>query len=177
MTAWVSRLARVTTVPLVLRGIVFAAAWLGLWMAVPSAVATLRVALILIVVALVPALAPGSRAVDGVMLTIVALWVVSVLAVGQAAGPVHTYLTASALYLAHSAAAFAAVLPYDSVVDGQVVLRWAARSALMLAAAGVVTAAVVALAPVVGQTTSMLALFAGLGIAVAVIALLARQRK
>ncbi|WP_117209974.1 hypothetical protein [Allorhizocola rhizosphaerae] len=176
MTAWVNRLARVTAVPLVLRGIVFAAAWLGLWLAVPSPVASLRVALLLVVVALVPALIPGTRVVDGVMLAIVALWVVSTLMVGQAAEPVHTFMTGAALYLTHSAAAFAAVLPYDSVVDAQVVVRWAARSVFVLAAAGVVTAVVVLFAPMAGQTTSVVALFAGLGIVVALIALLARRR-
>lgn len=176
MTAWVDKLGRVTAVPLVLRGVVFAAAWLGMWLALPSPVASVRVALVLVVVALAPALAPGTRAVDGVMLAIVALWVASVLMVGQAAEPVHTFVTAAALYLTHSAAAFAAVLPYDSVVDAQVVLRWAARSALVLAAAGAVTAAVVLLAPLAGQTTSMVALFAGLGIVVALIALLARRK-
>jgi hypothetical protein len=176
MMTWVNRLSRVTAVPLFLRGIVFAAGWLGLWLALPSQVASARVALVLVVVALVPALAPGTRAADGVMLAIVALWVASTLVVGQAAEPVHTYLTGATLYLTHSAAAFAAVLPYDAVVDGQVLLRWAARWALVLAAAGAVTAVVVVLAPLAGQTTSLLALFAGLGIVVGLIALLARRR-
>lgn len=175
MTAWINRLSRVTTVPLLLRGLIFVTVWLGLWLALPAQVASVRAALVLAVVALVPALVPGTRAVDVAMLAIVALWVASTLFAGNTAEPVTTFLTAAALYLTHSAAALAAVLPYDSVVDGQVALRWAARSGLVLAGAALLAALIVALAPVAGRNPSALGLLIGLGAVVGLIALIARR--
>lgn len=175
MNAWLDKMSRVTAVPLILRAIVFLSAWLGLWLAAPAELTEARYLLILAAIALLPALAPGTRGVDAIMLVIIALWAASTLGLGEPAEPGRTFMTAAALYLVHSAAAFAAVLPYDAIVDGQVLQRWAARCGLVLAGAGLLTVAVVGLAAPLAQKPSTLALFAGLATVVGLIALLAAQ--
>lgn len=177
MKAWLNRLSRATAGPMALRGVVFLASWIGIWLAAPAQAATPKFALLTTAAALIGALAPGSRLVDVVMVGIVALWGFATLGLGEPADPVRTFATAGALYLVHSAAAVAALLPYDAVVDAQVLLRWAARSALVLAAAGLVTVVVVLLAPVLTPTTSILALLVGLSTAAGTIALLASRAK
>lgn len=176
MTSWLDRLTRVTPAGLAPRAVVLVAVWVGLWLAIPAHLASPGFALVAFVVALIAALGPGSRLMDAVMLGIVAAWMFSTLGLGEPAEPVRTFATGAALYLAHSAAAMAAALPADAVVDGQVLLRWAARSALVLAAAGLVTVMVVLIAPAVTPSTSTLVLLIGLAAAAGVVGLLARGK-
>jgi hypothetical protein len=81
---------------------------------------------------------------------------------------------ATALYLLHNAAALAAVLPYDAIVDGQVLLRWAVRSALVLAAAGLLAVLLIQVLPGMRLTTPTVALVVGLCAVAAAVALLTR---
>jgi hypothetical protein len=174
--AWLEKLSRITAVPLILRGVAFLSAFAGLWLAAPQAASAPKTLGILAFLAVLPALAIGTRLVDVVMAGTVILWVITTLGFGEPAEPLRVFGVAAALYLLHSSAAMAAALPYDAVVDPQVPLRWAARSALVVAAAGVVAAVVVLLAPLMTPTTSVIALFAGLGVVLATVALLTMRR-
>lgn len=174
--AWLERLSRITAVPLILRAVAFVSAFAGLWLAAPQVASAPKTLGILAFVAVLPALAVTSRLVDVVMAGIVILWIVTALGFGEPAEPLRVFGVAATLYLLHSSAAMAAALPYDAVVDPQVPLRWAARSALVVAAGGVVATVVVLLAPLMTPTTSVIVLFAGLGVVLATVALLATRR-
>ncbi|GAB4049362.1 hypothetical protein [Catellatospora paridis] len=169
-------LGRITGGPLLVRGIVFVAAVTGLLLAAPGGLPA-RMMLGFLVLAAVPAIAPGGVAVTLVMLATVAMWLADTMlflaepSMGRLLG------TAAALYLLHNAAALAAVLPYDAIVDNQVLLRWAVRSALVLGAAGGLTIVLVTVLPGMYITTPTVALVVGLAVVAAAVALLTRLGK
>lgn len=175
ISGWLDKLSRLTPIPLILRVVIFISAWLGLWLAAPTQLASPRYLLVLAVIALLPALAPGTRVVDVVMLVIVVMWIGGTIGLGEPVEPVTTFIAAAALYLTHAAATFAAALPYDAIVDGQVLQRWVWRCGFVLAAGALITVLVVNLATPLSQVPSVLALFAGLAIVVGLIALLASR--
>lgn len=175
MMSFLARIARVTPVPLILRAIVFVSALLGLWLAAPAEISTPRLVLGMALLAALPGLFPGTRVVDLVMVTVLVGWVVTTLVAGENAEPWRVFGIAAALYLTHSAAALAAVLPYDAVVDSQVPLRWAARCGLVIASAGVLTAVIVVIARTVTPGNSVVVLLVGLGVVIGTVALLSRR--
>ena len=71
---------------------------------------------------------PRTRWTTIVVLLAVIEWMVSTVGHGTPATLVHTGVLAAALYATHSAAALAAVLPYDAIVAPGVLLRWLART-------------------------------------------------
>ncbi|GIH09957.1 hypothetical protein Rhe02_80240 [Rhizocola hellebori] len=169
------RLARTAPGPLAVRGIVFFAAAAGIWIAAPTAFVSLRFLLPILISAAMPALLPNSRVVGATMVFIVGLWMVATLAFGEPATPGRTFLAACALYLTHSAATLAAMLPHDAIVDNQVIIRWAGRTAMVIGSSGVVTIVVVVAAPGLTPTTSIFALLGGLAVVVGLVAVLARS--
>jgi len=176
MNELIRRISRTTPVPLILRVIVFLSALLALWLAAPAQASTPRLILLMAFLAALPGLFPGTRVVDFVMVSVLIGWVATTLAVGEPAEPLRVFGIATALYVSHSAAALAAVVPYDAVVDTQVPLRWAARCGLVIMGGGLVTAAVVVIARSVVPGRSVLVLLAGLGVAIGTVAMLSRRR-
>jgi hypothetical protein len=172
---WLEKLWRTTPATIAVRAVVFAAAAAGLWAGAPSSITSGRLVAPVIVAALLPALFPGSRAVTAVMLLTVGGWMFGTLALGEEVSVAGAFGTACALYLLHTSAALAAMLPYDAIVDSAVLLRWAGRAVLVLVASGAVTAIVVTLARTLTPTTSTLALLAGFGVVAGTVWLLARR--
>lgn len=173
---WFERVARVTPVPLILRVVVFLAGFSGLWLASPEQAGVPRLILLMALIATLPAVFPGTRMVDVVMIGIVAAWMVATLGAGEPAEPTRVFGVATALYLVHSAAALAAAIPYDAIVDAQVPLRWAARATVVIAAGGVITAAVVVIARTVTPDRSAIVLLVGLAVVLSLVAVLTRRR-
>ncbi len=169
----VRELGRVTGAPLLVRGVVFLAAFTGLLLAAPSGMPS-QALLGFFVLAVYPALLPGGAAPLVVMLATVCLWLADTLlflaqpSLGRLLG------TAAALYLLHTGAALAAVLPYDAIVDNQVLLRWAGRAALVLAATGALTLLRVNVLPGLYITTPTVARVIGLAVVAGAVALLTR---
>lgn len=176
MTSFIARIARVTPVPLTLRVVVFLSILLGLWLAAPAPLSTPRFLLFMAFLAALPGLFPGTRAVDLVMLCVIVGWVLTTLVGGEPGEPWRVFGIAVALYVSHSAAALAAVVPYDAVVDTQVPLRWAARCCLVIAGAGLLTAGIVVVARTVTPGSSILVLLVGLAVAIGTVAVLSRRR-
>jgi hypothetical protein len=169
------RVARTAPGPAAVRAVVFLAAAAGMWIAAPTPFVSLRLLLPIVVAAALAALIPQGRVVGVTMAFIVGLWVTATLGFGEPASAGRTFMAACALYLTHSAAALAAALPYDAIVDNQVLIRWAGRTAMVIVASGLITALVVLLAPLLTPTTSILALLAGFAVVLALVALLARS--
>jgi hypothetical protein len=79
-------------------------------------------------------LAPRSRWVGTFLLGVVALWLITTIAYETDGSLLRIAGLAACIYLTHAAAALAAVLPYDAVVPGRVLRRWAGRVATVLVA-------------------------------------------
>jgi hypothetical protein len=80
------------------------------------------------VVAAGAGLFPRTRWITIVLLLAVIEWLVATIGYGGEVTLARTGLLAAALYVTHSAAALAAVLPYDAVVAPGVLLRWLIRT-------------------------------------------------
>jgi hypothetical protein len=76
---------------------------------------------------------PRTRWTTIVVLFAVSLWIAGTIGYGEPATLARTGLLAAALYAVHSAAALAAVLPYDAIVAPGAILRWLARTAGVMA--------------------------------------------
>jgi hypothetical protein len=177
-----ARARRTTAAPAVLRlGAAFAA-FAGLLVALPAALTAGRLLVYLVPLALLLAagvgLFPGSRWVAFVQLASVGAWVVAGVAFGDPASLFRIGLLGALLYLTHTAAAFAAVIPIECVVAAGVLLRWALRQALVLAGSLTIGLAGLALARLVPPTPSLIGVFVGAVVAAALgaaLSLLARR--
>ena len=168
-------LTRLGPGPLLVRSAVFGCAAAALAVAyAPMGVRGGTAALVL--VAVLPALFPRSMATTIVLFIAVTGWVLS----GGYAGAltvVRLVLAAALLYLLHTSAALAAVLPYDAVVSPRVLLGWLARAAVVLAGTAVFAVAVAVTAQRTGGRTYLAATLVGLGAMAGLAALLAAARR
>jgi hypothetical protein len=87
---------------------------------------------VLVALALLPALWPRTAAVTTFWLFTIVGWIAATTLYGTVATLPRLAGLAVSLYLVHSAAALAAALPYDAVVDPVVVVRWLLRAAGVL---------------------------------------------
>jgi hypothetical protein len=163
---------RATMVPLLVRVGLFAAFLAAMGFAFPPALFFGRTVAALVVVAALPALAP--RGVTTTLL-IVAIVVGSVIVTAESVEGIALWrllgLTAT-LYLGHTLAALAAVLPSDALVATEVLARWVARAAAVVLAAAVCGVLLVSLAGVGDDEAVTLAALGGLVVAVTVAAVL-----
>jgi hypothetical protein len=139
--------------------------------ALPAALTFGRLLVYLVPVALLLAagvgLFPGSRWVAFVQLVSVGAWVVAGVAFGDAASLLRIGLLGALLFLTHTAAAFAAVIPVECLVAPGVLLRWTLRQALLLAAGLTVGLAGLAVARLIPPTPSLIGVLVGAVVAAA----------
>jgi hypothetical protein len=79
-----------------------------------------------------PALWPRSTWVTVFWLTTVTGWIAATMLYDSQITLLRLIGLSVALYVVHSGAALAAVLPYDAVVDSVVILRWLMRATLVI---------------------------------------------
>lgn len=168
------RLERLTPLPALLRGGLFLAATAALVLATPAGLRTSPVVLTgLLALAATVALAPRGPLPTVLILAAAGGWVLTTEGYGQPVTPLRVLLLAGLLYLVHSLATLAAVVPTDAVVAADVVRRWLGRAlAVVAGATGLSAAALAALAGLpagrsVAATLAGLVLAAALPIAVA----------
>ncbi len=177
---------RCTPGPLLVRAVVFGGAVGALLVAYtpllvgPSLLDAPSAALGLVaaagLVALWPALAPRGQATTAVLVLAVGGWLGSTWG-GAPGTPISLVAESALLYLLHTSAALAAVLPYDGVVAPGVLARWLARAlgvVVVTALFAIVVAAVVQYRA--GQEYLVLTL-AGLAAAAGLAALLAQAAR
>jgi hypothetical protein len=123
---------RATAWPFGVRLVVFAAAMVAQGFAYPPETALGSPALLIVMLALLPAVWPRSAAVTVYWLVTVAGWVASTMLYDSQVTLPRLVGLSVALYVVHSGAALAAVLPYDAVVDRVVILRWLMRGVLVI---------------------------------------------
>jgi hypothetical protein len=160
------RAARAMPGPMLIRLGVWGSAIAAYLVAMPDDVVfTLRGALGLAVLAVLPALFPRGPVVTATIVVAVVGWILATTAYFE---PITSYrLTALAglLYLLHTSAALAAVVPYDAVVSPGVLARWLVRAAGVVAVTALFGAGAFAGARLVPAETFVIASVAGVALA------------
>lgn len=129
------KVRRTTSGPVIVRLAVTAAALLALLAALPASVALTAAGIAAsLTVALGAGLAPRSRWVTLVALVTVVAWLFTTFAYGGELVLWRLVTVTVGLYTMHTGAALAAVLPYDAIVSPGVLLRWLARTGMILGA-------------------------------------------
>lgn len=170
------RAARAMPGPMLVRLVLWAAAVAGYALAYPAElVYQLRGSLLLTVVALIPVLRPRGLAPTATIVAIAFGWLVATSAYLEPVTTWRLVAVAGALYLVHSGAALAAVLPYDTVVSPGVLTRWAARVAGVLGITGVFAALAVAGAERLAGPTFVLGAVLGVAVAGVLAVMLVRR--
>ena len=165
--------SRITLMPLLVRFGAFLTALGALLVAYPAQLLTGRVLPALVVVALLPALFPRRAGATIAVLVAVAGWVLSTSGYGELVVLWRLLALAALLYLTHSLAALAALLPRDAIVAAAVPVRWVVRALGVVLATGVLAVLLTTLTERTGGGNFLAVALAGLAIAVGVAALLA----
>ncbi|MFF5174445.1 hypothetical protein ACFY3U_17640 [Micromonospora sp. NPDC000089] len=128
---------RVSLTPLLVRVGVFLTVLVGLLVAYPAEVFSPRPLLALALVAAAPALGPRRFWPTVAALVTVAGWLLASAGFGRPIALWRLIAVAALLYLGHTLCALAAVLPYDAVVDPDLVVRWLTRAGAVVLASAV----------------------------------------
>jgi hypothetical protein len=127
--------SRATAGPLLIRLVVWALAAAGLMLAYPAEVARTPQALpAVLLVAVLPAAFARTRMVSLLLFAIALGWMVSTTVFADPIATWRLITLAALLYLLHTTAALAAVLPYDTVVARAVLAGWLLRALAVVAA-------------------------------------------
>ncbi|GAA3739444.1 hypothetical protein [Micromonospora maritima] len=164
--------ARVSPLPLLVRGAIFLVVLAGLLLAYPVQVLAPRGLLALTVAAVLPAVGPRRVWPTFTALVTVAGWLLATLGFDRPPALWRLLAVATLLYLAHTLCALAALLPYDGLIDPDLVLRWLARAGGVVLASAVVGIVLAGLGGVGGTAGSQVATVVGLLVAVGLSALL-----
>jgi hypothetical protein len=167
-------IARATLIPLLVKAgiaVSFVAAMAVAW---PEAVVQSQWVIVLLPVAAYPAIAPRGRGPTAAVLTVVAGWVADTSYYDDRVELWRVIAIGALLYVGHTLAALAAVLPFDGVVNLDVVLRWMTRAGVVVLISAVLTVIALGLAGVLAGSAFVVATLAGLAAAVGATLLLAR---
>lgn len=124
---------RTTPGPIVVRGAASAGALVALVVALPpSAVEAPAVLGLAVLCAMGVGLFPRTRWTTVTAALAIIAWIYSTLADGDQLVLWRVVLLAAGLYVAHTGAALAAVLPHDAIVAPGVLTRWAVRTGAVL---------------------------------------------
>lgn len=129
---WGQMARRATAGPLLVRLTGTLAAGVAIAEAAPSGTLGSSQAAALVPAAFGVGLFPRTRWVSLVALGCVFSWLIATVGLDEDVTAARLGTLAAALYLMHSAAALAAVLPYDTIVAPAVLLRWGLRTLLVL---------------------------------------------
>ncbi|SBT52020.1 hypothetical protein [Micromonospora auratinigra] len=164
---------RISPTPLLIRAGIFLTVLVGLLVAYPVQAFVPRALLALTVVAALPAVAPRRVWPTFTALVTVGGWLLATLGFDRPPALWRLLTVATLLYLAHTLCALAALLPYDAVVDPDLVLRWLGRAGGVVLASAVLGVVLAWLGGIGGDGASQAATVAGLLVAVGLSALLA----
>jgi hypothetical protein len=166
-----TRLARLSTMtrratagPLLVRGAVYLAGLVAEFTAWPSSTVLSKGVIVLGLAALLPVLFPRSLVVSAFLLVTVAGWLASTTAYAEPLSFPRLMVLVAALYLVHTLCALAAVLPYDAVLDANVLARWILRAGLVIVLTGMVGLFAVAVPQWLGDARYLVASLVGLAL-------------
>jgi hypothetical protein len=165
---------RLTVVPFLVRLGIALAGLLAVSVAWPVALLASQFFLPIAVVAIYPAFVPRGRGGTVSALVVVAGWLIGTAGADHRVALWRVLAIATLLYLGHSLTALAAVLPYDAVVNGDVVGIWMARAVAVVLVSAVLTVVALALADDLAGGAFLIATLVGLAGAVGATMLIAR---
>jgi hypothetical protein len=166
--------ARATVLPFLVRIGIAVCGLVAMYVAWPLEVSSGPYGALLGLAALYPAAAPRGRGATLAALVVVAGWLVDTVGFDAHVALWRVLTIATTLYLGHSLAALAAVLPYDAVVNLDVVGTWLARALAVALISAVLTVVALGLATDLAGSAFLIATLAGLAGAVGATLLLAR---
>ncbi|MFI5833718.1 hypothetical protein ACIA5A_08575 [Micromonospora sp. NPDC051300] len=166
------RVARVSALPLLVRGGIFLVVLAGFLLAYPVQMLAPRSLLALAVAAVLPAVGPRRLWPTFAALVTVGGWLLATLGYDRPPALWRLLAVATLLYLGHTLCALAALLPYDGLIDPDLVLRWLARAGGVVLASAVLGVVLAWLGGVGDVGASQAATVAGLLVAVGLSALL-----
>ncbi|WP_372433299.1 hypothetical protein [Micromonospora phaseoli] len=165
---------RISLAPVLVRVAILLSTLVGLLLAFPAEVVAGEALGPLVAVAVLPAVAPRRFWPTFAALVTVAGWLLATDGYGRPIALWRLMAVAVALYLTHTLCALVAVLPYDAVVDPDVMVRWLTRAAGVLLATSVLGVLLLELSGVgAGGSGWQAVTIAGLLLSVGVTALLA----
>ena len=165
---------RATLAPVLVRCGIAVSLVLAMVVAWPAQVAASRFLLLLVAVAGYPAVAPRGRGTTVAILVVVAGWILDTTWFDARVALWRVLSIATLAYLAHTLAALAAAVPYDAVVNADVVTTWLGRAAAVVLVSAVLTVGALGLATELAGGAFVVATLVGLAGAVAATMLLAR---
>lgn len=175
MTRFLEALGRVTPATYLLRGMTFVFTLIAAVYAIPAFVFQPRLIVLGALGAALAALFPGTRIVTAVLAIAVFGWVLGWMGHLQDLTPWQVIVFGSALFLAHSSAALAAVVPMDAVVSPEVLVRWYGRAFAIVAASALLALILILGASLVaGFNGTFVASLVGLAAAAALVIALVR---
>ncbi|PWU54534.1 hypothetical protein DLJ47_12840 [Micromonospora sp. S4605] len=163
---------RVSLTPLLVRAGIFLSVLVGFVLAYPAQVLSGRPLGALVLVAVLPAVGPRRVWPTFAALVTVGGWLLATDGYGRPIALWRLLAVAAVLYLTHTLCALAAVLPYDAVVDPDVLVRWLIRAGAVVLAAAVLGVLLVEVAGAGGDGGFQLVTVAGLLVAAGLTALL-----
>jgi hypothetical protein len=170
--------ARATAGPLLVRAAVFGCAVVSLVLAFPVEMVVNAPAGALLVVALLPALRPRGALVTVVIFIAVLGWMINTSLYVEPITVWRLAALAGALYLLHTTAALASVLPYDTVVVPGVLVGWLLRAGVVVVlTAGFAVAVMLGVLPIGSGRSFLIASIAGLAVMASIASLLAYLRR
>ncbi|MGC1211148.1 MAG: hypothetical protein WA890_07800 [Micromonospora sp.] len=159
---------RVSLIPLLVRVGIFLVVLVGFLVAYPVEVFTARSLLALTVVAVLPAVGPRRVWPTFAVLVMVGGWLLAVAGFDRPIALWRLIAVSALLYLAHSLCALAALLPFDAVVDPDLVARWLSRAGGVVLAGAVLGILLVWFGEVGGgrgfQTATVVGLLVAVGL-------------
>jgi hypothetical protein len=167
---------RTTQGPVMVRASAGVGAATALLVSLPSATVQAPAVLGLVVLCAVGvALFPRTRWTTVVALLAVIAWVYSTLLDGDQLALWRVVVLAAGLYLAHTGAALAAVLPHDAIVSPEVLTRWVLRTGAVLGVSLVMGLGALVVAERLRVVSTLFAPILGLAAVAALAAVLAWQ--
>lgn len=150
--------------PMLVRGLLFAAAAAALGLAMPSELLLSRYAIAALALAAAVALAPRGRMATAVLLIAAGSWVVATVLFDDRVVYWRLAALAGAMYLVHSLAALAAVLPHDAQMSHGLLGRWLLRAGAVIVLSSALGMLTLAESEVFGGRSYLLASIVGVAI-------------
>lgn len=163
---------RVSLTPLLVRVGIFVTVLVGFLVAYPTEMFTARSLLALTVVAVLPAAGPRRVWPTFAALVMVGGWLLAAAGFDRPVALWRLLAVAALLYLSHSLCALAALLPFDALVDPDLIARWLTRAGAVVLAGAVLGILLIWLGEAGGGRGFQTATVVGLLVAVGLSALL-----